>query len=77
MDQGKLDELKKLIEGKIPEDVEKMSAKDRLTIYLNLMEFYIPKMQRSNFQIDSDQDREIEIKHYADNGDKELSGNME
>ena len=77
MDQGKLDELKKLIEGKIPEDVEKMTAKDRLTIYLNLMEFYIPKMQRSNFQIDSDQDREIEIKHYADNGDKELSGNME
>ena len=66
--ENKLEHLKNLIESKMDEDIDKMTAKDRLTLYLNLMEFYIPKMQRSNFEVMEDPDQEINIKyHYNGN----------
>jgi len=77
MDLDKLNQLRDLLETTFEDDVKKMTAKDRLTIYLNLMEFYTPKMQRANFQIQDDPDREIKIKHYGHESNPELSGNME
>ena len=72
LSENRLNDLKELLEEKFEDDITKMTAKDRLTIYLNLMEFFVPKMQRSNFQIEDDQDKEIIIKHYGSNGNKEL-----
>jgi hypothetical protein len=72
LSENRLNDLKELLEEKFEDDITKMTAKDRLTIYLNLMEFFVPKMQRSNFQIEDDQDKEIIIKHYGSNGNQEL-----
>ncbi len=57
-----LQELKDKLEAEyVEEDIEKLQPKDRLIIYLNLMEFFTPKIQRSTFQADKEQ-KDIEIK---------------
>ena len=72
MDFERLKDLKELLEDCIDEDVKKMTAKDRLTIYLNLMEFYIPKMQRAGFKIQDDDDKEIKIINYGSKDNEEF-----
>jgi hypothetical protein len=73
MDQNKLKELKDLLESDFEKDLKAMTARDRLTIYLNLMEFFTPKLQRAGFQVDPDSEREIKITHhYGSDSNNEL-----
>ena len=49
----KLIEIKNLLESDyIEHDIEALQPKQRLDVYLNLMEFFVPKQQRSSINPD-------------------------
>ena len=46
---NELEDAKQLIETTfLQSDIEKLQPKDRLAFYLNLMEYFVPKRQRSS-----------------------------
>lgn len=77
MNLEKLEELRDLLEGTFEEDVKRMTPKDRLGVYLNLMEFFVPKMNRSNFQVQDNDEKEIKIFYYGPKDNEELQGTLD
>ena len=57
-----------LLEGTyVQEDIRKLQPKDRLNFWINLKEFEVPKIQRSTFEPNTDDEIEIIItKDYED-----------
>ena len=72
MNENRLKDLKEMLESKFDDDIERMTPKDRLATYLSLMEFFVPKMNRSNFQVDENADQDINISYYGFTGNQEL-----
>ena len=51
----------------VAEDIRKLQPKDRLNFWINLKEFVVPKIQRSTFEPNTDDEIEIVItKDYED-----------
>ena len=63
-----IQEALELLESRyVAEDIRKLQPKDRLNFWINLKEFVQPKIQRSTFEPNIDDDLEIIItKDYED-----------
>ena len=59
----KIKKFIKLFENYIEEDIENLSPKDRITLYMMMKEFEIPKLQRAGFQHGDDEIDEIIVKY--------------
>ena len=60
----KIKKYLKLLEGEyVEEDIESLSAKDRLNFYLLLKEFEVPKLARAGYMSGADDIGIIEVKY--------------
>ena len=57
--------IKLLEKDHITEDIESLTAKDRLNFYLLIKEFEVPKLQRAGFQPGSDKVEAITVTYIS------------